>query len=88
MLSLSFWITLVFAVLTVAGVYGIVQSHKHREMYGRKKRGVEPGEGDQLLYAGERTAFLGDGNEDASRVYRVTRDPQVYAKAFVPGSKK
>ena len=45
MLSLSFWITLVFAVLTVAGVYGIVQSHKHREMYGRKKRGVEPGAG-------------------------------------------
>jgi hypothetical protein len=86
--SLSFWLAVVFAALTVAGVYGIVQSHNHREMYGRKKRGVEPGQGDQYLVAGERTAFFGEGNPDASRGYRVTRDPQVYARAFVPGQRK
>ncbi|WP_373356560.1 hypothetical protein [Pseudoroseicyclus sp. CXY001] len=36
---------------------------------------------------GDRLA-TGDMNEDAGRVWRVTRDPQIFARAMVPGRAK
>ena len=84
-MSLAGWITVGFAALTVAGIYGIVRHHSdpYRE---KPKRGTAPGHGDTLVYARERTAFFGNGNEDAAgRVFRVPQDPQVYARGMVPG---
>ncbi len=50
-----------------------------------KTRGTKPGQGDQLI-----DMFYGSGGPGGGHgsVIRVTRDPQVYAKAMMPKSKK
>ncbi|MBV0911538.1 hypothetical protein [Anianabacter salinae] len=86
MTGLAFWIVgALCAGLAVLGIAGILREDRRRRTHGKRKQGTPPGQGDQLLHAGERIAFIGAGNEDASRVWRVTRDPQDYAKGFVPG---
>lgn len=84
-MSLSAIIFIGFAVLTVIGVLAIVQHHLiPRDR--RTPKGSEPGQGYHLVFAKERLAFFGPGNEDAAgRVTRIPKDPQEYAKAFVPG---
>jgi hypothetical protein len=47
----------------------------------KDRRGTEPGEGDQLIDNAYYSGGLGGGHGD---VTRVPRDPQEYAKAFVP----
>lgn len=85
MTGAAFWITAaVVAVVVGLLIVGLIRHDRHRRTHGPRKRGVEPGQGDQILHAGERLAFIGAGNEDASRIWRVTRDPQQYAKGFVP----
>jgi hypothetical protein len=84
-MSLAGWITLGLVLVTVAGVAGLVTHHlgPPRE---KRPRGAEPGQGDTWVYAKERIAFLGIGNEDAAgRITRVPRDPQAYARGMVPG---
>ena len=76
-----------FAIATAIGLVVIVRDHRRRVRHGRMPRGTAPGRGDTILHGNERT-FLGDGLEDASRGYRVTRDPQRYAQAFVPRGRK
>ena len=49
---------------------------------GRKTpRGTEPGQGDTLVEGGAITGGIGGGY---SSITRVPRDPQTYAKGFVP----
>jgi hypothetical protein len=87
-MSLAAWITLLLVALTIAGVAGIVRHHLGPRP-DRRPRGTEPGEGDTLVYAKERTAFFGTGNEDAAgRITRVTKDPQAYARGMMPGRAK
>ncbi|WP_224814823.1 hypothetical protein [Hasllibacter sp. MH4015] len=87
-MTVAGWITIGLVTITVLGVVAIIRHHTspHRT---RTPRGTEPGHGDTLVYAKERTAFFGSGNEDAAgRVVRVTRDPQHYARAMMPGNRK
>ncbi|MBU3258433.1 hypothetical protein KPG71_00250 [Roseovarius sp. PS-C2] len=44
-------------------------------------RGCDPGQGDQLIDIAYCSGGLGGGH---GSVMRVTRDPQQYARAFVP----
>ena len=86
-MSFATGVTIFIVLLTIAGVVGIV--HHHLVPREKQKRGTEPGEGDTLVYAKERIAFFGAGNEDAAgRMTRVTRDPQQYARGFVPSHAK
>jgi len=71
------------AALVVLGVWGLIRHERRKHAGLIQKRGTPPGDGEQLLYAGERHAF-GSGNPDASRVYRVSRNPQDHARAMMP----
>jgi len=73
-------------VVFVLGIRGIIKSDQRRLQYGRAPRGAEPGSNDQLM--GVVDLGFGRGNQDASRPYRVTSDPQTYAKGFVPSNKR
>ena len=78
-------LAVIMIVVFALGLRGIVRSHLDKLRNGPTRRGSEPGEGDMLIHARESPLLgLGLGNEDAARPYRVTRDPQTYAKAFVP----
>ncbi|HKL55656.1 MAG: hypothetical protein ACX93P_09060 [Roseovarius sp.] len=46
-------------------------------------RGCDPGQGDQLVDIGYASGGAGGGH---GGVIRVTRDPQQYARGFVPAS--
>ncbi len=86
-MGLTFWVNLLLAVATIAGVMAIMRHNlRPRE---RKVRGAEPGEGDTLVFAQESAGFSNPGNADATgRVIRVTNDPQQYARAFVPSNRR
>ncbi|MFZ3583606.1 hypothetical protein ACOI1H_15745 [Loktanella sp. DJP18] len=78
-------VAVIMTVVFGLGVRGIIRSHFDRLASGPKRRGSDPGPGDMLVFAKESPVLgLGNGNEDAARPYRVIRDPQTYAKAFVP----
>lgn len=87
-MSLTGWIALAMAGLTALGVFAIIRHHLGPRKE-REPRGTAPGDGDTLVYARERVAFLGAGNADAAgRMTRVTKDPQQYAKGMMPGRRK
>jgi len=52
---------------------------------GKDRRGTEPGEGDVLIDGGYHAGGLGGGH---SSITRIPRDPQKYAKGFVPDGKR
>jgi hypothetical protein len=53
--------------------------------YGRPPRRAESSDNEILVFALETPGLgLGDGNEFAALPYRFIRDPQIFAKAFVP----
>ena len=57
---------------------------RSRSKSGNKaQRGCAPGQGDQVIDTSYGSGGLGGGHGD---VTRVTRDPQKYARAFVPRS--
>lgn len=83
--EMQFGVSVIAIVVFVLGVRGIIKSHQRRMQYGRPPRGADSGPNDLLMGAQESPILgLGHGNPDAARTYRVTRDPQTYAKAFVP----
>ncbi|QBY00336.1 hypothetical protein E2K80_05940 [Rhodophyticola sp. CCM32] len=76
-----------FAVLTLLGAIGIVLSFRRRHLAVRRPRGTAPDDGDTILHTSMGSSqSWGAGH--ASRIWRVTKDPQQYAKAFVPGRKR
>jgi hypothetical protein len=65
-------------IVVIAGIADLRQRQKH----GRPRRGTPPGQGDTLVNHGnEMGGGHGGGHPTA---HRVTKDPQLYAKAFVP----
>ncbi|SLN12263.1 hypothetical protein [Pseudooctadecabacter jejudonensis] len=72
------------AVVTLAvGIWGLIRHERRKHAGLLAKRGSPPSQDETILYAGERHVF-GPGNFDASRPYRVSRDPQVQARAMMP----
>lgn len=78
-MSVTFWIYTVCGLIAFVGCFMIIRSTIKNER-SNKIRGVEPGQGDQLIDHG---TVLGGGGGHVS-VSRVTRDPQEYAKAMAP----
>lgn len=65
-------------IVVIAGIADLRRRQKH----GRPRRGTAPGQGDTLVNHGnEMGGGHGGGHPTA---HRVTKDPQLYAKAFVP----
>jgi hypothetical protein len=77
----------IFSMLGISPILVIVVGYAlfdlRRRRNGPVKRGVEPGLGDSLVQGGIGSAAGGSGGGH-NTVIRVTRDPQQYAKAFVP----
>ncbi|MGB8621490.1 MAG: hypothetical protein WCD16_01610 [Paracoccaceae bacterium] len=77
--------SLILLLGLIALVTGVLVRRALRADAAQGTRGVEPGEGDQLVDGGYMAGGPGGGH---SSITRVTRDPQKYAKAFVPGARK
>lgn len=73
----------VAAALLALGIWGLIRHEQRKHAGLMPNRGTDPGDDEQLLYAGERHVF-GPGNADASRVYRVSRNPKDHARAMMP----
>ncbi len=72
----------VFAVIGLVAALARVRARAERD---KARRGSEPGQGDQLIDTGYHSGGLGGGH---GSVIRVTRDPQQYARGFVPAHAK
>ncbi len=78
-MSVSFWIYGICGLIALVGSVLIFRS-TIIGVRSDKIRGVDPGQGDQLIDHG---TVLGGGGGHVT-VSRVTRDPQEYAKAMAP----
>ncbi|RKT34518.1 hypothetical protein BXY70_0536 [Roseovarius halotolerans] len=70
-------------ILGLVAVAALVAALARSRAVSERKspRGCEPGQGDQLVDIGYASGGSGGGH---GGVIRVTRDPQQYARAFVP----
>ncbi len=76
---MSWWpILLLSALVLLVAVLRAAQSLRHTASTGR---GSLPGKGDHILHADYSSGGGGGGH---STTYRIPRDPQTYAKRFVP----
>ncbi len=64
-----------------AVVLVILLARSRAKTENKSPRGTEPGQGDQLI---DTTYGMGGPGGGHGGAIRVTRDPQEYAKAFVP----
>ena len=71
-------ICVAIALLLIWRAYAIIQSEK-----GITERGSEPGKGDHIIHAEYSSGLSGH-----STTYKISRDPQAYAKMFVPKQKR
>ena len=83
-MNLSLALTLL-AILVLVGL--LVRSKLRADAAEGDGRGhgTAPGQGDRLIDASYISGGAGGGHATTTR---VTRDPQKYAKAFVPGKKR
>lgn len=77
------WWILLGAVVVIVFIAKAVQSIRYPK--ATQSKGIEPGQGDQLIDAPGGGLSTGGGH---SSVTQVTRDPQEYAKGMMPGGKK
>ncbi|WP_299842868.1 hypothetical protein [uncultured Jannaschia sp.] len=80
MTALSAYLALFIVLLLVGRAIWVLRAEARRDDGGRP-RGVAPGEGYTEI---ESDYFSGVGGGNQS-VTRVPKDPQEYARAFVPG---
>ncbi len=81
---MNVWFFSLLFALPIAGIALVVGIHdlRKRQKFGKPPRGTAPGRGDTLVNHGnEMGGGHGGGHPTA---HRVTKDPQIYAKAFVP----
>ncbi len=71
-------VVLLSALVLLVAVLRAAQSLRHAR---GTERGITPGSGDQILHADYSSGAGGGGH---SGTYRVPRDPQEYARKFVP----
>ena len=72
------WISLAIVVVLLVRALAVVRRERHDE------RGAEPGTGYHVI---DSSYFSGGGGGGHQSQFRVPRDPQEYAKGFVPRSK-
>lgn len=79
--------TAMFFILTGIAVVALVTllARSREKVDNKSRHGTEPGYGDQLIDTAYGTGGPGGGH---GGVTRITRDPQEYAKAFVPNHAK
>ncbi|RXV63230.1 hypothetical protein C6W92_10060 [Roseovarius sp. A46] len=72
-------LVLLLAVLRAAQVL-----RQERESGSGARRGTEPGSGDSIIESHYSSGVSGG----QSMTYRISRDPQTYAKLFIPKDRK
>jgi len=72
-------LAILIGVTCIALIVALARSRMRHE--SKSRRGTEPGQGDQLI---DTTYYAGGPGGGHGGVTRVTRDPQHYARAFVP----
>ena len=80
---IQFALPVIAVALLALGIWGLIRHERRKQAGLLPNRGIPPGDGEMLLHAGERHVF-GPGNADASRVYRVSRNPKDHARAMMP----
>ena len=76
---MSWWpVLLLSALVLLVAVLRAAQALRHTS---GTERGSAPGKGDHVLHADYSSGAGGGGH---STTYRIPRDPQEYAKRFVP----
>jgi hypothetical protein len=80
---LSLWLGAAIVAVLVARAVWILR-REAREPDGGRPRGIEPGKGYVEIHS-DYSSGVGGGNQLTSR---VPRDPQEYARAFVPRRKQ
>ena len=81
---MNIWLFSLLFALPFIGIVAVIWVVEWRKQikHGKPRRGTAPGEGDTLVNHGiELGGGSGGGHPTA---HRVTKDPQHYAKAFVP----
>ena len=78
-MDLAFIIGLIVAIVIVTGISAARAIRSDRET----ERGLEPGKGEHIIDVSYSSGLGGQQSQ-----IRVPRDPQEYAKAFVPRDKK
>lgn len=76
-----------FAVISVAGIVGILWAGHRKRRFGSKARGVEPGQGSTLHHSGGSGGTF-DAFGTHSATWATSNDPQNHAKAMMPRNKK
>jgi len=76
------FILIVSALIVVVAVLRAAQSIRHTR---GTERGSLPGTGDHIIDAAYHSGGGGGGH---STQYRIPRDPQEYAKTFIPKDKR
>jgi len=79
------WLVIPGGIALIVILVGLLARSRARAESAKNRRGTDPGEGDQLIDSGYYAGGLGGGH---GGVIRVTRDPQQYAKGFVPSGKR
>ena len=70
------------AIILLLGVRAFFVVRSERD---QKQRGSPPGQGDHIVKAEYFSGGAGGGHQSE---FRVPKDPQAYARKFVPGSAK
>ena len=73
-------LAIVMGLACIVLIVALARSRARHEMK-KARRGTEPGQGDQLI---DTSYYAGGPGGGHGGVTRVTRDPQLYARAFVP----
>lgn len=84
-MSFEIW---VYAIAILIGLFGsvVIVVFTLKRGVPNNQKGTSPGQGGSLIVGG---AGASDGNGGGTtRAYVITKDPNKYAKAFVPSSAK
>ncbi|UZD92344.1 hypothetical protein [Cognatishimia activa] len=84
-MNFEIWVYVIAIVGGIIGSIAIIITTLKRGV-PRKPKGTAPGQGSSLIVGGA-GASSGEGG-GTSRAYTVPKDPNEYAKAFVPSSAK
>ena len=79
-------ISIGFVLVVILGAINMILQRAIRRKHGPARQGTEPGDGQTVLT----TTFRAGGvfsNGWSTKAWTVPKDPQEYAKGFVPGNR-
>ncbi|MGI3184580.1 hypothetical protein [Nioella aestuarii] len=88
MQTVTFWIYSGIVIIAFVGLLEIIWSERQKQsLRATQRRGTAPGRGGTVLYHSGFDQADGTPVPGSSRAWTVPKDPQQYAKGFVPGNR-